>query len=166
MPDFETFMRRNSKPRSKTKGSWKIRRKTRYHHDPAGLIILDVNDPRWERRPKMNTHAVLIMGESRVGKSSIIARVCHSSSLFPSQDLWTDNVHSIATACSHISTTQAGTATAKKSPSTTKRTRSSSKTSAPTSRPTSPSTCATASSKPQKASCSSTTSPPRHHLTA
>jgi GTP-binding protein EngB required for normal cell division len=64
-----------------TKSDWYIENKS-----PLCIIgrLLDFNNPNFlERRSSMMAHAVLLMGESQVGKSSIIARLLRSSPIFP-----------------------------------------------------------------------------------
>ena len=78
--DFETFLSNIAadaqKKGDKRKRLSKKETKTKDRR-PSSTFVLDLKNPNlWERRPSMKTHAVLLMGESRVGKSSIIARVC------------------------------------------------------------------------------------------
>jgi hypothetical protein len=148
--DFSTFLRHIENPKITTKKGRRNRNRLSKtnRHSASSAIVLDFSNPNlWERRPSMNTHAVLIMGESRVGKSSIIARVpfppfstFHRLSTLELTLL----LNSTAITSSPTSMTQAGTTTAKKLPSKAKPIKSSSKTSAPSSHQINHSTCETA----------------------
>jgi hypothetical protein len=54
------------KKKMKKKSVLRRRAKTIYHHANEGLITLDVEHSRWERRSKMKTHAVLITCSARL----------------------------------------------------------------------------------------------------
>jgi hypothetical protein len=146
--DFGTFLRKTADLSKSAKGKRNRVSKEKKQSREGEIVLGFNNSGLWARTSEMKTHAVLIMGESRVGKSSIIARVCpppFSSTLLPSLILdFIDGIRSTATVSSPTSTTPAGTATAAPSPSQASRTKSSSKTSPPSSRPTNPSTSVTA----------------------
>ena len=78
--DFETFLSNIAADAQTKKGKGKRleKKKTKTkERRRESAFVLDLRNPGlWERRPSMKTHAVLLMGETRVGKSSIIARVC------------------------------------------------------------------------------------------